>query len=116
MSNDDRAQRGDQSFEVIPTVQGIDAEGSKSTAIAVESDPHDDKSYSQGQLVRRRFFRHKGAMTSLVVLAVVFVVAFTSIGIGPIPGWWPHDYSLAGTVVNGGSPSWAHPFGQDTVG
>ncbi|WP_251153231.1 ABC transporter permease [Cellulosimicrobium sp. Marseille-Q4280] len=116
MSNDDRAQRGDQSFEVIPTVQGIDAEGSKSTAIAVGSDPHDDKSYSQGQLVRRRFFRHKGAMASLVVLAVVFVVAFTSIGIGPIPGWWPHDYSLAGTVVDGGRPSWAHPFGQDTVG
>jgi len=116
MSNDDRAQRGDQSFEVIPTVQGIDAEGSKPTAIDVQPGPGEDKSYSQGQLVRRRFFRHKGAMASLIVLAVVVVVAFTSIGIGPIPGWWHHDYSLAGTVVNGGRPSWEHPFGQDTVG
>jgi peptide/nickel transport system permease protein len=117
MSNDEqRTQRGDESFEVIPTVQGIDAEGSKSTAIAVEPAPGDDRSYSQGQLVRRRFFRHKGAMASIAVLVVIIVVAFTSIGFGPIPGWWPHDYSLAGTVVDGGRPSWAHPFGQDTVG
>ncbi|WP_422110448.1 ABC transporter permease [Cellulosimicrobium arenosum] len=85
-------------------------------AISVDDEPGHDKSYSQGQLVRRRFFRHKGAMASIVVLAVIVVVAFTSIGIGPIPGWWPYDYTHAGTVVNGGSPTWQHPFGQDTIG
>ncbi|WP_083648942.1 ABC transporter permease [Cellulosimicrobium sp. CUA-896] len=120
MSEDDqrarRAQQGDESFEPIVGVSGTDAIGAKSTAIAIDEEPHDGKSYSQGQLVRRRFFRHKGAMASLVVLVVITIVAFTSIGIGPIPGWWPHDYTLAGQVVNGGRPSWEHPFGQDTIG
>lgn len=120
MSEDDqrarRAQQGGESFEPIVGVSGTDAIGGKPTAIAVEDEPRDDKSYSQGQLVRRRFFRHKGAMASLVVLAVITVVAFTSVGIGPIPGWWPHDYALAGQVVDGGRPSWEHPFGQDTIG
>ncbi|MCB7136534.1 ABC transporter permease [Cellulosimicrobium marinum] len=117
MSNDDkRTQQGDESFEPIVGPTGTDPVGAKPTGIAVENEPNDDKSYSQGQLVRRRFFRHKGAMASLVVLAVITVVAFTSIGIGPIPGWWPHDYTLAGNVVNGGRPSWEHPFGQDTIG
>jgi peptide/nickel transport system permease protein len=117
MSNDDkRAQQGDESFEVIPGVQGIDAGGAKPTSIAIEDEVQDGKSYSQGQLVRRRFFRHKGAMTSLVVLGIVVVVAFTSIGIGPIPGWWHFDYKTTGTPINGGVPSWEHPFGQDQNG
>jgi ABC-type dipeptide/oligopeptide/nickel transport system permease subunit len=43
---------------------------------------------SQGQIVRRRFLRHKGAMLSLMILAFIVLVAITSIGWGPIPGWW----------------------------
>ena len=43
---------------------------------------------SQGQIVRRRFFRHKGAMISLVTLTLIVLLAATSIGWGPIPGWW----------------------------
>ncbi len=49
---------------------------------------------SQGQIVRRRFFRHRAAMISLVVLILMLVLATTSIGWGPIPGWWrwnPYD-------------------------
>ncbi|BDV31022.1 ABC transporter permease [Microbacterium terricola] len=99
---------------------------------------------SQGALVRRRFFRHAGAMTALVVLVLVILLAFTSVGtvIGGsgnlqasadgtlqingfrIPGWWPLDWFTTYPIVNGGQPTltiWPfslgeHPFGQDTLG
>jgi peptide/nickel transport system permease protein len=71
---------------------------------------------SQGQLVRRRFFRHKGALGGMVVLALVVVLAFTSIGWGPLPGWWTYDYLTPSTVVGNGGPSASHPFGQDGIG
>ncbi len=83
-----------------------------------------DKSYSQGQLVMRRFFRHKAAMGGLIILLFVIVISFTSIGFGPIPGWWDKDFLTPSTVQNGGAPTlklWPfqigeHPFGQDTIG
>ena len=89
------------------------------------------KSYSQGQLVRRRFRNHKAAMIAMVFLIFVFLLAFTSIGFAGIPGWWDKDYTRAGTVINGGNPTlsvvpqwlggsgitWGeHPFGQDSTG
>ena len=83
------------------------------------------KSYSQGQLVRRRFFRHKGAMVSMVVLIFIILLAVTSLGWGPIPGWWGKTYTDTYLpLVNGGRPTiqlfppslGEHPFGQDTVG
>ena len=82
------------------------------------------RSYSQGQLVRRRFFRHKGAMISLAVLLFIVIVAFTSIGFGPIPGWWDKNFLDTYTPVNGGRPTlqlWPfqigeHPLGQNTIG
>ena len=43
---------------------------------------------SQGQIVRRRFFRHKGALVGLAALGGTILLAVTSVGIGPIPGWW----------------------------
>lgn len=83
-----------------------------------------EKSYSQGQLVRRRFFRHKGAMASLVVLLGVIVLAYSSIGVGPLPGWWDKSYLDTSPTVNGGAPTlqlWPpslgeSPFGQETTG
>lgn len=86
--------------------------------------PVEQKSYSQGQLVRRRFFRHKGAMISLVILGLITILAFTSIGIGPLPGWWDKDFTKAADVINGGRPTFQfwplsvgeHPFGQDSTG
>ena len=82
------------------------------------------KSYSQGQLVRRRFIRHKGAIVSLVMLIFITLMAFTSIGYGFLPGWWDKGYILTSDQVNGGRPTlqlWPfqvgeHPFGQDTIG
>jgi ABC-type dipeptide/oligopeptide/nickel transport system permease subunit len=86
---------------------------------------------TQRQIVTRRFLRHRGALIGMVVLAVVLVVSFSSIGIGPVPGWWAQSYKTTGTVENQGRmtldvlPSFvdgdgfsigSHPFGQDDVG
>jgi peptide/nickel transport system permease protein len=83
---------------------------------------------SQSQIVRRRFFRHKGAMISLIVLLFIVVLAVTSIGWGPVPGWWKWDYdqvvppnpnqrptmSLRPTWLGGaGIQIGDHPFGLD---
>nr|WP_245862737.1 ABC transporter permease [Sanguibacter antarcticus] len=84
----------------------------------------EERSYTQGQLVRRRFFRHTGAMVSLGVLLFVVLLAFTSIGVGPLPGWWDKDFGRAADLVDGGAPTlslvplaWGeHPFGQDNAG
>ncbi len=86
---------------------------------------------TQGQLVRRRFFRHRGALVGMILFAIVFVLAFSSIGFGPIPGWWHQPWTGSGTVVDRGRPTLSvipeflggsgvhlgeHPFGQDNIG
>lgn len=83
---------------------------------------------SQGQIIRRRFFRHKGAMISLTVLIAIVLLAITSIGWGPIPGWWRWDprgarvpqgdpgptLSLRPRFLGGSGLRWGdHPFGLD---
>lgn len=83
---------------------------------------------SQGQIVRKRFLRHKGAMISLVVLAFIVVIAVTSVGAGPIPGWyqWQHTdlippvqdesptISIIPSFLGGDGLAWGdHPFGVD---
>ncbi|MFV2144245.1 MULTISPECIES: ABC transporter permease [Isoptericola] len=82
----------------------------------LQTPPAQEKSYSQGQLVRMRFFRHRGAIVAMVVLAVIVLVAFTSIGIGPIPGWWDKVPEAPYEKIGTGAPTWEHPFGQDTIG
>lgn len=82
---------------------------------------------TQGQIVRRRFVRHRGAMVSLVLLLIIVVVAVTSIGAGPIPGWWQYDhttllpnnpddgptFSLPEFMGGSGFQIGDHPFGID---
>jgi ABC-type dipeptide/oligopeptide/nickel transport system permease subunit len=83
---------------------------------------------SQSQIVRRRFFRHKGAMISLLLLTFIVGLAVTSIGWGPIEGWWQWDYdsvvpptpdqrptmSLRPTWLGGAGIQFGdHPFGLD---
>ena len=84
-----------------------------------------DKSYSQGRLVLRRFLRHRGAMISLTFLILIALLAITSIGFGPIPGWWSKNHvDLYPIQEVGGAPTltlWPfsigeHPFGQSTIG
>ena len=83
---------------------------------------------SQGQIVRRRFFRHRAAMISIFVLAFIIILAFTSVGVDlwglRIPGWWMYSWNEIPPKVNNGVPTlslWPlqfgdHPFGQDEVG
>ncbi|WP_019181161.1 ABC transporter permease [Microbacterium yannicii] len=83
---------------------------------------------SQGQIVRRRFFRHRAALVSMIVLAFIIVLAFTSVGVDlwgvRIPGWWLYSWNEIPPKVNNGIPTlslWPlqfgeHPFGQDEVG
>ncbi|MGV9307845.1 MULTISPECIES: ABC transporter permease [unclassified Nonomuraea] len=86
---------------------------------------------TQAQLVRRRFFRHRGALVGMILFGIVFVLAFSSIGFGPIPGWWDKPWTGSGTVVDRGRPTLSlipeflggagihlgeHPFGQDNIG
>jgi peptide/nickel transport system permease protein len=87
---------------------------------------------SQGQIVRKRFFRHKGAMVGLGALILVVLVSLTSVGVGPIPGWWKFDGSPdPANITNPGGrptlslPTWLggsgfaigdHPLGQDEIG
>ncbi|HHW84362.1 MAG TPA: ABC transporter permease [Actinomycetales bacterium] len=85
-----------------------------------------DKSYSQGQLVFRRFLRHRAAMISVVILLILVVVSFTSIGSGDgNSGWWKWGMVIPAPVVDGNTAPtltlWPfsvgdHPFGQDTIG
>ena len=83
---------------------------------------------SQGQIVRRRFFRHRGALIAMIVLGFIVVLAFTSVGVDlwglRIPGWWPYRWDQIAEKVNNGVPTLSlfppqfgeHPFGQDEVG
>ena len=83
---------------------------------------------SQGQIVRKRFFRHKGALAAMVLLAFIIVLAFTSVGTQfgtwKTGGWWPYTWNLSVGIENAGRPTLSlfpfnigsHPFGQDEVG
>jgi peptide/nickel transport system permease protein len=75
-----------------------------------------DRSRSQASLVWKRFLHHRPAMISAVILGVVILISITSIGVGPIPGWWPYDWKQTTTPINGGAPSAQHWFGQDDLG
>ena len=97
---------------------------------------------SQGQIVRRRFFRHKAAVSSLFFLCFIIVLVFSAVDsqFGPFKtnGWWkwgtddlpelrygdcPNDtigcptISLLPKFLGGaGVHLGDHPFGQDDIG
>jgi peptide/nickel transport system permease protein len=64
---------------------------------------------SQFQLVLRRFLQHRLAMVSLLVLLVVFLLAFV------VGGFWKYAPGEL-TSANSAPPSLDHPFGTDAVG
>lgn len=99
-------------------------------------DPFDEQTYeqkevaglSQMQIVRRRFFRHKGAMVSLVILLGIVLLSITSVGAAGIDGWWKYTHTelVPPTPDDGPTmslrPTWLggagvglgdHPFGLD---
>jgi peptide/nickel transport system permease protein len=65
---------------------------------------------SHWALARRRFFRHRLATASLVVLIAVFGAGFLA---GQLA---PHGYQELSIDALSAPPSWAHPFGTDQVG
>ena len=48
---------------------------------------------SQGEIARKRFVRHKLAMVGLGVLVGIILLSISSIGAGPIPGWYEYKHT-----------------------
>ncbi len=87
---------------------------------------------SQGQIVWRRFLRHRGALFGSILLIVIAVLSLLAMGLGPIPGLWKYqDFNRSNPeILNGGAPTLMlpglfggsgffigdHPFGQDEIG
>lgn len=85
--------------------------------------PDEIKGLSQGAIVRKRFFGNTPAVVSIFVFLGILILAFTSIGFGPIPGWWKYNFTGFTPEVNSGAPTFVHPFnwgdhpfGQDRIG
>jgi peptide/nickel transport system permease protein len=97
---------------------------------------------SQGQIVRKRFFRHRGAIVSMVVLSTLIAIVYSALELRifgiRIPGWWKYTIedlpplelgvckdglvgcptlSVVPTFLGGGGVHLGnHPFGQDDIG
>jgi len=79
---------------------------------------------SSTRTVLHRFRRHRAAMCGLGVLSLIVVLTFSSIGFGPVPGWWHRDFAVPMPLLDAGAPTltvWPlhlgeHPFGQDNIG
>lgn len=109
-----------------PTEIYLDVEESLENAIELK----EVEGLSQGKIVFRRFIHHKGAIIGFVVLLAIAVLSITSVGIGPIHGWWTYQPDPTYPIVNGGNPTlhlprWLggsgfsigkHPWGQDDIG
>jgi ABC-type dipeptide/oligopeptide/nickel transport system permease subunit len=89
------------------------------------------KAMTQRQLVTRRFLRHRGALAGMVVFALTVLLAFSSVGVAGVPGWWGTSYTSANPLENSGRMTFDalpafidgdglaigdHPFGQDNLG
>ncbi len=82
---------------------------------------------SISRIVWTRFTHHRIAMVAAIVLALTILLVYTSIGVGPIPGWWKWTYTETSDIaLPMGHPTmhlegWKliigdHPFGQDEIG
>ncbi len=63
---------------------------------------------SQSTIVRRKFLRHRGALFGMITLGLIALLSFTSMGIGPIRGWWWQQNAT-------GSATLARPAGAPTL-
>jgi peptide/nickel transport system permease protein len=117
----DEPQLGDTYAPVgLDVIEGSDATTSGSERAENAIELKEVEGLSQGRIVWRRFLRNRGAMVSLVLLALLVVVAFTSEGLTlwgfRLHGWWKYDYAQIATLTAGGVPTWEHPMGQDDLG
>ncbi len=121
-----------------PNISGDLAHDDAATALTAEGatgrgegvgQAKETEGLSQGQIVRARFLRHRGALFGLITLSSITLMSVLTMGIGPIPGFWKYqDHTRSGDMVNGGEPSLRlpfagggfaigdHPFGQDSIG
>ncbi len=89
-------------FEVAPpSVESPDAS---------QQDTLDDRSLSRGRLILRRFLRQKMGVAGLVVLILLFLLAY----IGPYFTHWKYDDFDQANILTG--PSSNHYFGVDDIG
>lgn len=92
------------------------------------ADPTDHtEGLSISRVVWTRFTHHRVAMIAAIVLTLTIILVYSSIGIGPIPGWWKWSYTQTSDIsLAMGRPTmhlqgWKvifgdHPFGQDEIG
>jgi peptide/nickel transport system permease protein len=109
-------------------LQNLEASGAGPEGGGPSIEQKEVQGLSLGRIVLRRFLRHRAAIVSLVVLAFVVVLSYSSIGIHAFGletgGWWKWNFRDVPAPVNGGAPTltlWPfsigdHPFGQDSVG
>jgi peptide/nickel transport system permease protein len=99
----DQKIRDEDKIEAVQTQAAIDA---------VQLEGLEVQSLTQWQLARRKFFQHKLAMTSLVILLLVFAAALLADFIAPYPFAETNvpDRSMAPTFVDN------HYFGTDKIG
>ena len=98
---------------------------------------------SQGQIVVRRFFRHRAAVIALITIFTIVIFVFSALdfrvfGIWRVPGWWkwttedlpelrfgdcpggtvgcPTMSLLPKSLGGAGIGLGTHPFGQDDIG
>jgi peptide/nickel transport system permease protein len=86
-----------------PTLPNVDTE----LALPAGAEP---TARSNWQLFRRRFFKHKLALISMVVLALLIIVCFAAPWIAPYPKNQPN------LLITPGGPSAKHWFGTNEVG
>mgnify|MGYP001268908707 FL=1 len=123
MTDHDRTSPGSPDSENSPGVQEV--------STSAEAQGLNIAARTQWQLIRGRFFRHKAALFGMFLLVGVVLLSFTSVGIGPLPGWWDKSPLATGPLYNDGNPTLSlvpeflggaglalgeHPFGQDNVG
>jgi peptide/nickel transport system permease protein len=81
------------------------AAAEQAAADIVQSNP-----ISRGALVRRRFMRNRWALGGIVVIVLLYVVAFS------YPLFSPYNYEFHDTSLTYDPPSIAHWFGTDNIG
>ena len=96
----------------VRTDEALETETTRTALDSVHLEGLEVKSLTQWQLARRKFFQHRLAMTSLVVLTFIFLAALFAEFVAPYPFDTPNvpDRSLPPTLEG------FHIFGTDKIG
>ena len=70
---------------------------------------------SQGQIVRRRFFRHRGAIAGLITLVLLVILAYTSIGVGFTPFVASNCSSVGSSISHSLSLNASYDFDHQVI-